>query len=69
MTEFEKRNLISKAKKEQPRKIQLVCLKKRLSKPYKCNFLYYSAVNNFEEISAGASGQINFDDDDWEIKK
>ena len=53
MSEFEKRELIRKAKSEQPRKIQLVCLKNRYGKPYRCNFLYHSAVNNFEEISEG----------------
>ena len=71
MTEFEKRDLISKAKKEQPRKIQLVCLKNRFGEPYKCNFLYHSAVNNFEEISGNEKKkkQMNFEDDDWEVKK
>ena len=69
MTEFEKRELIGKAKLEQPRKIQLVCLKNRFGEPYKCNFLYHSAVNNFEEVSGSARTQMNFDDDDWEVKK
>ena len=69
MTEFEKRDLISKAKKEQPRKIQLVCLKNRFGEPYKCNFFFHSAVNNFEEVSGSARAQMNFDDEDWEVKK
>lgn len=69
MTEFEKRELISKAKLEQPRKLQLVCLKNRFGEPYKCNFLYHSAVNNFEEVSESAKTQMSFEDDDWEVKK
>ena len=69
MTEFEKRELIGKAKLEQPRKIQLVCLKNRFGEPYKCNFLYHSAVNNFEEVSRSTRAQMNFEDDDWEVKK
>lgn len=68
-TEIEKRNAIQQAKKEKPRKIQLVCLKNRFGETYSCNLLYHSAVNNFEEISRNSKSQMKLNnDDDWEIK-
>ena len=68
-TEIEKRNAIQQAKKQNPRQIQLVCLKNRFGETYGCNLFYYSAVNNFEEILQDSKSQMNSEKaDDWEIK-
>lgn len=45
----EKREAVKKAKAENPRKIELVCLKNRFGiSSYSCNFLYYSKYDYFE---------------------
>lgn len=44
----EVRKKIDDAKKEQPRQIQLKCLKNRQGKNYECYFKYYSAHDYFE---------------------
>lgn len=67
--EIEKRNAIQQAKKQNPRQIQLVCLKNRFGETYSCDLLYHSAVNNFEEILRDSKSQMNLKNaDDWEFK-
>lgn len=68
-TEIEKRNAIQQAKKQNPRQVQLVCLKNRFGETYSCNLLYHSKVNNFEEISRNSKSQMTSGDDGiWETK-
>ena len=46
----EKREVVKKAKAENPRRVELVCLKSRYSAPgYSCYFKYYPAYDYFEE--------------------
>ncbi|MBR4904738.1 MAG: hypothetical protein IKZ53_08700, partial [Selenomonadaceae bacterium] len=44
----ESRKRIEAAKKQQPRQIQLKCLKNRQGTNYECHFKYYSAHDYFE---------------------
>lgn len=50
----EKRETIKKAKAENPRKIELVCLKNRFGiSSYSCNYLYYAKYDYFEADETG----------------
>ena len=46
----EKRDRMREAKAETPRQIELVCLKNRYGKDYKCSFDYFTRVDLFKPV-------------------
>lgn len=66
----EKRQLIQKAKREMPRKIELVCLKNRFGiSSYACQFDYFSKFDLFKpdlsNLDTNAIAENNTDTDGW----
>lgn len=61
----ELRKLLDEAKKQQPRQINLKCLKNRQGTNYDCFFLYHSAHDYFESCSKeDFKNEYSFTDDD-----
>ena len=60
----ETRRKIDEAKKQQPRQIQLKCLKNRQGTNYECCFLYYSAHDCFEPCDKDEFNNSTNDDAD-----
>lgn len=59
-----KRERVLKAKAENPRKIEIVCLKNRYAKSgYRCYFNYFPTYDYFEVCEVGKTADKNNDDD------
>ncbi len=52
----EKREKLREAKESTPRTIELVCLKNRYGRDYKCLFEYYPAQDRYEERRGSDNG-------------